>query len=547
MDGNELTRNAKFKDRTKNQSPILHTVPSGGKLPPQALEIERAVLGALMLEKDALSKVIDALKPEIFYKPAHQEIFKAILSLFQDSEPIDILTVTQQLRRMAVGALEACGGPAYISDLTSQVASAANIEYHAHIIKQAFIQRELIQLCSKVEKEAYEDTKDVFDLLDETEQKLYQLSSDNLRKESQSIEQIAYATIKQLEALRLKGDGVTGITSGFKRLDELTAGWQKSDLVIIAARPAMGKTAFVLSVARNASVIDKKPVALFSLEMSATQLVQRLLCSEAELDAQRVRTGRLEDFEWQQLNSRIGNLSKAPLYIDDTPGLSIYDLRAKCRRLKAERGIEMVIIDYLQLMEGEKTRSGNREQEISGISRALKKLAKELNIPVIALSQLSRAVETRSGQQHRPMLSDLRESGAIEQDADMVIFLYRPEYYGLETTEDGQSTAGLCEVIIGKQRNGPTDTAKLQFISRFGKFTDFEGESGFAFRSEGNSYGNSASISKLTKSSAIDKADDSDLNIDFSKYKHLKDNDAADDMPKFKPRTDYAPPEDMPF
>jgi len=454
-------------------NPIASGYSMASKLPPQATELEQAVLGALMLEKDALSKVIDTLRPEVFYKTAHRHIFEAIVSLFQASEPVDLLTVTHQLRKQ--GLLDISGGPHYVSELTTHVASAANIEFHSHVLLQKFISRELIKTCDDSVKQAYEDTADVFDLLDGLEQKLYQLSSDNLRRETQSMESLTLQTIRKLEEMRTKADGVTGITTGFKRLDELTAGWHKTDLVIIAARPAMGKTAFVLSIARNAAIMAKKPVAIFSLEMAATQLVQRLLVSEAELDAQNVRTGRLAEHEWHQLNTRLGAISKAPIYIDDTPGLSVYDLRAKCRRLKAEKGIELIIIDYLQLMEADNrggARGGNREQEISTISRALKKLAKELDVPVIALSQLSRAVETRGGDK-RPMLSDLRESGAIEQDADMVMFLYRPEYYGLESLEDGTPSQGVCEIIIGKQRNGPTDTARLHFINRFGKFGDF--------------------------------------------------------------------------
>jgi len=491
-----------------NERPAAN--PLGGKLPPQALEIEEAVLGALMLEKDALSKVVDSLHAEVFYKPAHQTVFEAILTLFQASEPVDILTVTEQLRRM--GKLELAGGAFLVSELTSRVASAANIEYHAHILLQKYLQRELIQTCDIVMKESFEDTTDVFDLLDKAEQALYQLSSNNLRRETQSMEQLSFKTLKMLEELKDKTDGVTGITTGFRRLDELTAGWQRSDLVIIAARPAMGKTAFVLTVARNAALIAKKPVALFSLEMSAVQLVQRLICSEAELDAQKVRTGSLEAHEWAQLNARIGALSKAPIHIDDTPGLTVHDLRAKCRRLKSERGIEMIIIDYLQLMDGDQRRNSNREQEISAISRALKKLAKELDVPVIALSQLSRAVETRGGDK-RPMLSDLRESGAIEQDADMVMFLYRPEYYGLTETETGDSTAGLCEIIIGKQRNGPTDTAELTFVNRYGKFLNRDGYTP-------PSAGGQSAGGAITMGSKMNSDDDkpspfSNTNIDF--------------------------------
>ncbi len=449
---------------------------SVGRLQPQANEVEQAVLGALMLEKDALSKVIDVLKPEVFYKDGHKLIFEAIHQLFQNSEPVDLLTVTQQLRKN--GTLEIAGGAFYITELTSKVASAANIEFHARIVAQKFIQRDLIRITGEVQREAYEDTNDVFDLLDHAEQELFSLSENNLRRDSLPARDLVSQAIRQLEEISKKEDGITGIPTGFKKLDELTSGWQPSDLVIIAARPAMGKTAFVLSVARHAAVKKKVPVAFFSLEMSATQIAHRLLSSESELELNRLRTGKLEPYEWEQLNHRSGALSSAPLYINDTPALSVYDLRAKCRRLKAEKGIQLIIIDYLQLMSGGNSKSFNREQEIAYISRALKELAKELNVPVIALSQLSRAVETRTSGDKRPQLSDLRESGSIEQDADMVMFLYRAEYYKLEQFEDGTSTAGIAELIIGKQRNGPTDTVKLNFVGRYARFNDIAGNYG---------------------------------------------------------------------
>ncbi|MCS7074252.1 MAG: replicative DNA helicase, partial [Bacteroidia bacterium] len=441
---------SKYPSRSTKKIPF--DIQSTGKVPPHALDLEMAVLGALMLEKEALSRVIDIIKPEIFYAPKHKIIFEAILTLFQNSEPIDLLTVTNQLKLM--GKLDEVEGPYYIAKLTSQVASAANIEFHARIVAQKYLQRELIQIAGETLRDAYEDTTDVFDLLDRTEQALFSLSETNLRRNYSPMNELVIKTIKRLEEIKGRGDGITGIPSGFRALDQLTAGWQPSSLIIIAARPAMGKTAFVLSVARNAAVLYKKPVAFFSLEMAAIELSQRLICAEAELDAQKVRTGNLEDYEWEQLNAKVGELSKAPLYIDDTPALSLFDLRTKCRRLKAEKNIELVIIDYLQLMRGDVSKSGNREQEIAGISRALKELAKELNVPVIALSQLSRAVESRGGDK-KPMLSDLRESGSIEQDADMVMFLYRPEYYGFQTLEDGTPTEGICQVIIGKQRHGP--------------------------------------------------------------------------------------------
>lgn len=444
--------------------------PVGGKLPPQALDMEEAVLGALLLEKDALHRIMDVLQPDMFYKDANKTIFEVILGLFQNSDPIDILTVKNALRK--AGTLEKVGGAFYLTELTSRVNSSANIEYHARIIAEKHILRSLITISDGVIKEAYDETTDVFELLDKAEQQLFEVSETNLRRNYLGMNELVIKTLERLEEMRGKDSSVTGIPSGMIELDKMTAGWQKTDLVIIAARPAMGKTALTLTLARNAAMRFNEPVAFFSLEMAAVQLVQRMVCSESELDAQKVRTGRLEDYEWKQLVTRIGNLSKAPIYIDDTPALSIWDLRAKCRRLKAEKGIGMVVIDYLQLMSGNANKAGNREQEIAGISRALKEMAKELDVCMIALSQLSRAVESRGGDK-RPVLSDLRESGSIEQDADMVMFLYRPEYYGFETDEDGNSTQGMAELIIAKQRNGPTGTCKLQFIGQYGKFTDW--------------------------------------------------------------------------
>jgi replicative DNA helicase len=448
-----------------------------GKVPPQAVELEEAVLGALMLEKDALTNVIDILKVESFYKESHKVIFQAILDLFTESQPIDLLTVTSQLRRN--GALEVAGGAFYVTELTSKVASAANIEYHARIITEQSIKRELIKISGEIQKEAFEDTTDVFELLDKMEQSLFEISEKNIRKNYSDMRSIMREAIVELEARKNQKDGLTGVPSGFTALDRVTSGWQKSDLVIIAARPAMGKTAFVLSVLRNAAVDHNRPVAIFSLEMSSVQLVNRLISAEAELDSEKIKKGSLADHEWAQLIHKTAKLSKAPLFVDDTPALSILELRAKCRKLKAQHDIQLVVIDYLQLMSGDSKnggQGGNREQEIASISRALKKIAKELSIPVIALSQLSRAVETRGGDK-RPQLSDLRESGSIEQDADMVMFLYRPEYYGF-TEHDGQPTAGVGEVIIAKHRNGSLENVKLRFIGKYTKFTDLDGGTG---------------------------------------------------------------------
>jgi len=454
-------------------------VPSSptGKLPPQRLEMEAAVLGALMLEKDALTTVVDILKAHSFYKDGHQRIYKAISNLFDKSEPIDQLTVVQELREM--GELEAAGGVGYVAGLTMHINSAANIEAHARVILEAAIKRELIRTATDILRDAYEETTDVFELLDATEKNIFQVSEDNMRKGVDSMQDLMVKAIKELEEKKHQKDGLTGVPTGFSALDRVTSGWQPSDLVIIAARPGMGKTAFVVSAMRNAAVDFKKPVAIFSLEMSSLQLVNRLISAEAELDSEKIKKGNLADYEWAQLNHKISALSSAPIFIDDTPALSIRELRAKCRRLKSQHDIQLIIIDYLQLMSGGEAGrpGGNREQEIASISRALKGIAKELNIPVIALSQLSRSVETRGGDK-KPQLSDLRESGSIEQDADMVIFLYRPEYYKITEDEMGNPTQGMGEVIIAKHRNGSLETVQLKFIGRFTKFADLDGFDG---------------------------------------------------------------------
>lgn len=443
-----------------------------GKLPPQAVDLEEAVLGALMLENDAVTNIIDILKPDSFYKDAHKRIFGAIQSLFNKSEAVDILTVTNELKKS--GELDIVGGPYYITSLTNRVASAANAEFHARIIAQKYIQRELIRISTDTIRDAYEDSTDVFDLLDKAEKNLFSIVEGNIRKNYDKMSSLIKNAIEQIETAKNQETGVTGVPTGFTGLDRVTAGWQKSDLIIMAARPGMGKTAFVLSVARNAAVDFNRPVALFSLEMSSIQLVTRLISSESELDAGKLRKGQLEDHEFQQMNAKIGKLSEAPIFIDDTPALSVFEMRAKARRLKEKHDIQMIIVDYLQLMTtGSDNRGGNREQEISTISRSLKSLAKELEIPVIALSQLSRAVEQRGGTK-RPQLSDLRESGAIEQDADMVMFIYRPEYHGFTTDDEGNSTAGIAEIIVAKHRNGALKDVPLRFINHLAKFVDLE-------------------------------------------------------------------------
>jgi replicative DNA helicase len=456
-----------------------------GKMPPHDQELERAVLGALMLEREAIIEVIEVLRPDAFYNEKHQEVFKAILALFGNSEPVDILTVTNQLR--AHGKLEFVGGALYVTQLTNRVNQAGNILFHARILQQYYIRRELIRLSYRIEADSFEETTDVFDLLDRMEHAMFEISELNIRKNYSDMRSVMSEALQELEAMKGQKDGLTGIPSGFSALDRVTAGWQRSDLIILAARPGMGKTAFVLSVMRNAAVDFRKGVAIFSLEMSSVQLVKRLISAEAELDSEKLKTGRLSSQEWEQLVNKTTRLSDAPIFIDDTPALSVLELRAKCRRLKAQHDIQLVIIDYLQLMTGD-SKSGNREQEIAFISRSLKQLAKELNVPVIALSQLSRAVETRGGDK-KPQLSDLRESGSIEQDADMVVFLYRPEYYKITEDEEGHSVEGLGEVIIAKHRNGSLENVKLRFIGRFTKFSDWE-STGFFEQGGGDPFGN---------------------------------------------------------
>ncbi len=446
-----------------------------GKVPPQAKELEEAVLGAIMLEKSAFDTVVEILKPECFYVEGHQRIYKAMQSLAQKSQPIDILTVVEELKMRE--ELEIVGGPYYVTKLTNAVVSSANIETHSRIILQKFIQRELIRISGEIIGDAYEDSTDVFDLLDDAESKLFEITNSHLRKNFDSIDSVLVKTIQRIEDMRNKQDEISGVPSGFPTLDQITYGWQPTDLIILAARPAVGKTAFALNLARNAALNPTKPtaVAFFSLEMSSAQLVQRILSAESEIYMEKIARGRLEDHEMKQLYKKgIDRLAKAPIYIDDTPALNIFELRAKCRRLKNKHNLGFIIIDYLQLMSGGgDNKNGNREQEISQISRALKGLAKELQVPIIALSQLSRAVESRKEGEKIPQLSDLRESGAIEQDADMVMFLYRPEYYGITANEMGESNKGETHVKIAKHRNGSLDTVKLRALLHIQKFTEY--------------------------------------------------------------------------
>ena len=457
-----------------------------GKLPPQAIDLEEAVIGAMLIDEKGVDEVIEILIPEVFYKKSHQLIFESIERLFKNSEPIDLLTVSADLKKSKT--LKNVGGEFYLIELSQKVSSSAHIEHHARIIQQKFIQRKLIQISNEVIQKAYDESTDVLDLLDQAESKLYDITQDHLKKSSVSAADLVREAKNKIDEIS-KQEGLSGVSSGFEKLDSITSGWQPSDLIIIASRPGMGKTALSLSMARNIAIAHKIPVAFFSLEMSAIQLITRLISAETGLKSDLLRTGKLAPHEWQQLNNQITDLESAPLFIDDTPSLTIFELRAKARRLVSSNDIKVIFIDYLQLMNlGNSTKTGNREQEISIISRNLKALAKELSIPVIALSQLSRAVELRSSSK-RPILSDLRESGAIEQDADIVSFIYRPEYYAIENWDDEMQTPtqGQGELIISKHRNGALGNVRLKFIAELGKFEDIDGyDSPFQFQSKLN-------------------------------------------------------------
>lgn len=459
--------------RQKNVKVVEKTIMVAdiGKLPPQAPELEEAVLGALMLEKDAFSIISDILKPESFYEETHQSIFGAIYNLAMQQKPVDVLTVVEELKKR--GELESVGGAIYVAELTDKVASAAHVEYHARIIAQKYLARQLITFSSDVVNQAFDEMIDVDDLMQETESKLFEISQRNVKKDVVQINPVIKEALNNLQIAANREDGLSGLQSGFKKLDEITSGWQNSDLVIIAARPAMGKTALVLSMARNMAVNYKFPIGLFSLEMSNVQLVNRLIVNVCQITGDKIKSGKLTEEEWIRLDSKIKDLYDAPIFVDDTPSLSIFELRTKARRLVREHGVKIIIIDYLQLMNASGMNYGSREQEVSMISRSLKGLAKELNIPIIALSQLNRGVETRQGEGKRPQLADLRESGAIEQDADIVCFIHRPEYYKITEDEHG-STIGIAEIIISKHRNGATGIVRMKFESEYALFKDEE-------------------------------------------------------------------------
>ncbi|HEX3075209.1 MAG TPA: replicative DNA helicase [Ignavibacteriales bacterium] len=453
----------------KKENEGLELLKSASVKPPAAPEVEMSVLGAMLIDKEAVPKVVELLSPSSFYMKEHQIIFEAMLSLFNANEPIDTVSLYEELKKRS--ALESCGGAVYISKLSQNIASAANVEYHAKIILEKHILRSIIESSLDTAKLAYSNTEDAFDLLDEAERKIFQIAEEHFKKSYKQMDRAVKEAMEYIESIHSNQAQSFSVPTGFYQLDDLLGGFQKSDLIIIAARPSMGKTAFALSLARNAAIDHKVPVAIFSLEMATVQIVIRMLCSEAKIDIHSVRSGKLPDKDGQKLSRNIHKLSEAPIYIDDSPAQTILEIRSKVRRLKAEKNVGLVIIDYLQLMTVS-SKMESREREISHISRSLKSLAKELNIPVVALAQLNRAVEARNDK--RPMLSDLRESGSIEQDADVVLFIHRPEYYGLLTDKDGNSNQGIAEVIVGKQRNGPTGDARLMFIKEHGRFENGE-------------------------------------------------------------------------
>ncbi|MBQ9201449.1 MAG: replicative DNA helicase [Bacteroidales bacterium] len=450
------------------------------RLQPQARELEEAVLGALMLEKDAFSKVCEILKPEHFYEQAHQQIYEAIQSLSLRQEPVDILTVQEELKHMNL--LEEIGGPVYLIRLTENVVSTAHLEYHARIVAQKYLARELIHFSMNIQGKAFDESIDVKDLMQEAEASLFELSQQSLKKEVVQINPIIDEALKRIRAASQRTDGLSGLPSGFARLDEMTSGWQNSDLIIIAARPAMGKTAFALSMAKNMAVDYSIPVGVFSLEMSNVQLVNRLIVNISSIEGEKIKNGKLSTDEWTLLDQQLKSLYDAPIYIDDTPSLSVFEFSTKARRLVKEKGVKILIIDYLQLMNASGSRFGNREQEVSMVSRALKALAKELDIPIVALSQVNRASTNRTAGNNaspssasdakRPQLSDLRESGAIEQDADIVCFIHRPEYYKIFEDSEGNSYIGKAELIIAKHRNGSTGDVRLRFDKEYARFRD---------------------------------------------------------------------------
>ncbi len=458
----------------RNRDSYEKMIEEGGLVPPQAIELEEAILGALMLEMDSIVSVQEYLTADAFYKDTHRTIYRAIEALSAELLPIDLYTVTERLKQE--GRLAEVGGATFLAGLTQRVGSAAHVEYHSKIIAQKYVQRELIRASTEIQKRSYDESSDVTDLIDFAENEIFHVSEGHMQRSVQSSGDILRRTMEAIEEASKSDDAFSGVPSGFVGIDRVTLGWQPSDLVIVAARPSMGKTAFTLSMARNMALDHNVPVAFFSLEMSSTQLMMRLIVAESQLDTKDVKTGRLTPEQWRHLEESIKPFQTAPLYIDDTPALSVFEFRSKVRRLKTQHNIQLIVIDYLQLMTGSGDARGNREQEVAGISRTLKAIAKELNIPIIALSQLNRASELRGGSK-KPQLSDLRESGAIEQDADIVAFIHRPEYFGMKVDEDNiPLPPGLAEFIIAKHRNGATETVRLKFRKEQARFLDYDAD-----------------------------------------------------------------------
>lgn len=465
-----MAEQRKKQPRTSNKPQIIGDLEH---IQPQAPELEKVVLGALMVESDAYSLISEILRPESFYEHRHQLIYQAITTLAIQQQPVDILTVTEQLKK--TGDLEEVGGPFYVTQLSGMVASSAHIEFHARIIAQKFLARELITFTSNIQTKAFDESIDVDDLMQEAEGKLFEISQQNMKKDYTQINPVIKEAYDLLQKAATRTDGLSGLASGFHALDKMTSGWQNSDLIIIAARPGMGKTAFVLSMTKNIAVDSKVPVALFSLEMSNVQLVNRLIVNVCEITGDKIKSGQLAPYEWGQLDYKINDLYDAPLYVDDTPSLSVFELRTKARRLVREHNVRLIIIDYLQLMNASGMSFGSRQEEVSTISRSLKGLAKELNIPIIALSQLNRGLENRQGDEgKRPQLSDLRESGAIEQDADMVCFIHRPEYHKIYQDANGNDLREMAEIIIAKHRNGAVGNVVLRFKSEYARFQNLD-------------------------------------------------------------------------
>ena len=460
--------NRKKNNEKKGTSPID---PNFAHVQPQAVEIERVVLGALMVDSDAFSVVSELLKPETFYEPRHQKIYEAIRNMNMDERPVDIMTLNDELSKM--GEIDKVGGVDYLMEISSQVASAAHVESHARILAEKYMQRQLIHFAGDIETKAYDSSVDVDELMQQAEGSLFQISQNNMKQDFTQVAPVVKNAVEILQRAASNKGGLTGIPTGYTGMDEITSGWQASDLVIIAGRPAMGKTSFALSIAKNVAVDYGVPIGFFSLEMNNVQLVNRLISNVCEVSGRKILNGQLDPSDWERLDKRIGRLTDAPIYVDDTPGLSVFELRTKARRLVREKGVKIIMIDYLQLMNANGMKFGSRQEEVSTISRSLKGLAKELDIPVLALSQLSRNVENREGLEgKRPQLSDLRESGAIEQDADMVLFVHRPEYYHIYQDEKGNDLHGMAQIIIAKHRKGSTGDVLLNFRGEFTRFQD---------------------------------------------------------------------------